>query len=103
MAGRCKLTRKVDETVRVRCAAGIGVIREEVWVDQHNRIAKYNLAFINHRLHNADNGRVLGYDNAHGPHERHFKGEMTSFAFTSYEALLEIFLNEVRTLREEKA
>lgn len=101
MAGRRTLIKKVDETVRVRCATGIGVIREEVWVDQHNRIAKYNLAFINHRLCNTDNGRALGYDNAHGAHERHFKGAATSFAFTSYEALLGIFLDEVRALREE--
>jgi hypothetical protein len=103
MARRQTLIKKVDETVRVRCATGVGVIREEVWVGKDNRIAKYNLAFINHRLYNTDNGRVLGYDNAHGTHERHFKGAVTSFTFTSYEALLEIFLNEVRTLREEES
>ena len=45
--------------------------------------------------------RVLGYDNAHGSHERHYRGKVTTFPYTSYEALLERFLNEVRELREE--
>lgn len=103
MTSRRTLIKKVDETVRVRCATGIGVIREEVWVDRHNRIAKYNLAFINHGLCNTDNGRALGYDNAHGTHERHFKGTVSGFVFTSYEALMETFLDEVRTLKEEEA
>lgn len=101
MAGRAALRKKVDETIRVRCRSGLGIIREEVWIDEYGKIGKYNLAFINHTLCRMDNGRVLGYDNAHGSHERHYKGKVTSFAFTSYEALLERFLNEVRELREE--
>ena len=63
---------------------------------------KYNLAFINHVLCARDNGRVLGYDNNHGDHHRHFAGAEEKFAFISYEKLLERFLNEVRELRQKK-
>ena len=94
------LAKKVDETTRVRCRSGMGIIREEVWMGQDGRIEKYNLAFINHRLCHKDNGRVLGYDNAHGEHERHFKGAVGRYEFTSYEALVELFIEEVRALRE---
>jgi hypothetical protein len=95
------LAKKVDETTRVRCRSGMGIIREEVWTGKDGRIEKYNLAFINQRLCNVDNGRVLGYDNAHGEHERHFKGAVSSYAFTSYEALIASFFEEVRALREK--
>lgn len=79
----------------------MGVIREEVWVGQNGKIVKYNLAFINHLLYSRDNGRTLAYDNAHGHHERHFKGEVEPYTFTSYEVLLNLFLEEVAALREE--
>ena len=65
-------------------------------------VAKYNLAFINHALFAQDNGRVVGYDNNHGEPHRHFAGTEERFAFTSYEKLLERFLNEVRELRQKK-
>lgn len=94
-------TKLVDDTARVRCKSGIGVIREEVWVDAKGKVLKYNLAFINHYLHSGDNGRVLGYDNAHGYHERHFKGTAEMHPFTSYEALLVQFLEDVAALRKE--
>ena len=94
------MAKKVDETTRVRCRCGMGIIREEVWTGRDGRIEKYNLAFINHTLCRTDNGRVLGYDNAHGEHERHFKGAVSRYEFTSYEALVERFIEEVRELRE---
>lgn len=94
------LAKKVDETTQVRCRSGMGIIREEVWTGKAGQVEKYNLAFINHRLYHADNGRVLGYDNAHGEHERHFKGAVSRHEFTSYEALVARFVEEVRALRE---
>ena len=53
-------------------------------------------------LFGPDNGRVLGYDNNHGEHHRHFAGAEEKFAFISYEGLLERFLDEVRELRQKK-
>ena len=103
---RVKKTRRlrkiVDETTQVRCALGKGLIREEVWQDSRASVVKYNLAFINHALCARDNGRVVGYDNSHGDHHRHFAGAEEKFAFISYERLLERFLYEVQELRLKK-
>ena len=90
----------VDETNVVRCRLGTGVVREEVWQNATGEVVKYNLAFINHSLFSKDNGRVLGYDNKHGHHYRHYAGKQESSTFASYEHLLKRFLDEVRGLRE---
>ncbi|MGC2108970.1 MAG: hypothetical protein WA655_05595 [Candidatus Korobacteraceae bacterium] len=90
----------IDETVEVKCALGLGVIREEVWRSAGGEIVRYNLAFINHSLFAKDNGRVLGYDNKHGCHHRPYAGRAEEFTFSSYEGLTARFLNEVRRLRE---
>ena len=97
-----RLRKIVDETTQVRCALGKGLIREEVWQDSRGTVAKYNLAFINHVLCTRNNGRVVGYDNNHGDHHRHFAGAEENFAFISYERLLKQFLDEVRELRQKK-
>ena len=65
-------------------------------------VVKYNLAFINHGLYARDNGRVLGYDNAHGIHERHWMGTRETFAFNSYAATVARFSSEVAALRKRK-
>ena len=44
------------------------------------------------------NGRVLGYDNGHDHHHRHFMGKQEPFEFTGYEALARRFYDEVRDL-----
>lgn len=92
----------MDETTQVRCALGQGIIREEVWQDSRGAVVKYNLAFINHSLYTCDNGRVLGYDNSHGKHHRHYAGAEQRFSFVSYEKLMKRFLKEVRGLRDKK-
>jgi len=95
----CKI---VDETTQVRCVLGKGIIREEVWRDSEGTIVRYNLSFINHSLCAKDKGRVLGYDNSHGQHHRHYAGMAEKFSFVSYEELMERFLAEVRRLRQKK-
>ena len=93
----------VDDTIVIRCAAGTGILREEVWQDDQGEVVQYNLAFINHVFCGVDNGRVLGYDDGHGFHHRHCKGSVTSFTYQSYDALLDRFLAAVADLRKEKA
>ena len=61
-------------------------------------VVKYSLAHINHAVCGADNGRVLGYDNSHDHHHRHFMGKQESFDFIGYEALATRFYDEVRDL-----
>lgn len=92
----------VDETDAVRSRSGsLGLLKEEVWVDEANAIVKYSLAYINHALCSADNGRVLGYDNAHGRHEGHRMGKVELVPFTTYQDCVRSFLDEVRRLREQ--
>jgi hypothetical protein len=49
----------------------------------------------------ADHGRVLGYDNQHDQHHRHFKGNVRPFQYAGYDRLLDRFLAEVEALRKE--
>lgn len=102
MPPKSKLRKVVDEISPVRCAMGRGLIREEVWQDENGEVARYNLAFINHFLTQEDNGRVLGYDNSHGYHHRHFKGMTEPFEYATYDALMARFLGEVRELQKEE-
>lgn len=61
------------------------MLRREVWVGKDGRITRYNLAYINHNVHQGDNGRVIGYDNAHGFHHRHYFGAVEQVDFVSFE------------------
>jgi hypothetical protein len=92
----------VDETTEVRCAQGMGVIREEVWQSESGEVVRYNLAFICHQLCTVDHGWALGYDNQHDHHHRHFMGQVEPFHYAGYEILLGRFLAEVGVLRKEK-
>ena len=92
-------TKVVDETTHVRCSSGTGIIREEVWQDSKGNLVKYNLAFINPALCAKDNGRVLGYDNNHEGHHRHYMSKVAPFRFDGYEKLLSKFLMEVSQLK----
>ena len=57
-------------------------------------MTRYNLAYINPAVYQADNGRVLGFDNAHDYHHRHYMGEVEVVDFVSYEATLDRFQQE---------
>lgn len=46
-----------------------------------------------------DNGRVLGFDNAHGTHERHYMGEVTPVPFAGYLETMTLFYREAEALR----
>lgn len=96
------LVKVVDETAHVRCSTGNGIIREEVWQNAKGMVLKYNLAFINHLICAKDNGRVLGYDNDHNGHHRHYMGTVRPVNFSGYAELLSVFLEEVGKLRRGK-
>ena len=88
-------TRRPD-VASFRQAAG-AVLKEEVWYEG-GRVVKYSLAYINPRICGVDNGRVLGYDNTHEYHHRHFMGQVERVEFDGYEALVTRFEREVRAL-----
>jgi hypothetical protein len=93
------ITKISDDETCFRCAGGIGILREEVWVDNKGEVIKYNLAFVLAHLTRVDNGRVLGYDNAHGVHERHCSGKVEVFTYNGFTALTGQFYREVEALR----
>jgi hypothetical protein len=103
MGGRKRLTKEDDYETRFPCAGGIGILREEVWADASGEVVRYNLAFPVPHLFHADNGRVLGYDNAHSVHERHYLGEVTPIEYQGHIALTEQFYREVSEWRRRYA
>ena len=95
------LIKTEDMEYHLRCASGAKALyREEVWEDAAGKVVKYNLAFIHFGLCQQDHGRVVGYDNAHGRHERHFMGRAREVDFVSYEVMLRKFQKEVQHYRE---
>src|SRR5208283_2929480 len=101
MAGGIR--KAVDERFYLSSAKGGGMLRREVWVDRRGVVARYNLAYINHRIHAGDNGRVLGYDSAHGRHHRHYRGKVTTVGFESFEQIEARFQREWNRLAKEAA
>jgi hypothetical protein len=73
------------------------LLREQIWFE-NGLVVAYSLAYINLKLCPVDNGRVLGYDNSHDYHHRHFMGEVEAVEFTTYAALAERFIQEVHDL-----
>ncbi len=73
------------------------ILKDEVWYEDGEVVA-YNLAYINLRVCRVDHGRVLGYDNSHGFHHRHFMGKVEAVEYTSYPAQLKRFIREVHEL-----
>ncbi|TBR75996.1 MAG: transcriptional regulator [Burkholderiaceae bacterium] len=89
----------VDDTHRIPGKRGNGLLRREIWVDGQGKVTRYNLAYINAAIHGGDNGRVIGYDNAHGYHHRHSFGEVQAVVFTSFEDTEEQFQADWLALR----
>jgi hypothetical protein len=89
--------KRIDETSYLTGTRRGGCLREEVWY-QDGKVAKYNLAYINHRRCSLDNGRVLGYDNSHDYHHRHYMGRVEKIEFPGYDALLTRFQSELQEL-----
>lgn len=86
-----------QERFELKPKSGGGVLSYEVWgyqVRGATVVTRYNLAYINHSICQVDNGRVLGFDNAHDYHHRHYMGEVQAVEFTSYAATLEKFQQE---------
>ena len=95
-----KPVKVTDEIAAVRCVAGDGAIREEVWKDATGSVVRYNLAFINFHLFPGDNGRVLGYDTAHGHQHRHFSGTVEAIEPAPYSKVFRRFIAEVDKLKK---
>jgi len=85
------------ETFKLKANKGGGILSFEVWgyiEDGKTVVTRYNLAYINPLICQKDNGRVLGFDNAHDYHHRHYMGKVAPALFVSYEKTLEQFQEE---------
>jgi uncharacterized protein DUF6516 len=94
---RLRREKRVDQTLYLSGNRQGALLKEEVWFEG-DRVVKYSLASINPIICAADNGRVLGYDNAHDRHHRHFRGAVEDFEFESYEAVVTRFEGELHDL-----
>ena len=95
------------ERFELKPKSGGGLLSYEVWgsiAKGVTTVTRYNLAYINPLIYAGDNGRVLGFDNAHDYHHRHFMGQVEAVDFVSYEATVERFQQEwqklVKSLKE---
>ncbi len=78
------------------------MIREEMWEDAKGNVVRYNLAFVNFHLFSGDNGRVLGYDTAHGQAHRHFGGTVEVIEPAPYREIHDRFIAEVDKLKKQR-
>ena len=85
----------VEETIFLKRPRRSATLKEEVWQDEDGSVVKYNLAYVNPLICAVDHGRVLGYDNSHDYHHRHFLGTVEPVEFDKYESLSERFYAEV--------
>ena len=92
----------IDESHKISDKRGNGKLRREVWIDETGRISRYNLAYINHNLYTADNGRAVGYDNAHDGHHRHYFGVVEPVEFVSFQDTEERFENDWIAIKDRK-
>jgi len=86
----------IDEQFIVPTEKGGGIIKFEAW-EYEDQVVKYNMVYINKRIYPNDNGRVMGYDNSHDFHHKHYFGEITELDdFASYQKLVQRFKNDIK-------
>ena len=94
---RSKFKKVVSEQFPVKPKRGGGLIKIEAWENDNNEIVKYSMAYINHQVFSGDNSRIIGYDNTHNFHHKHYLGEISEvYDFVSYENLLKRFEKEIK-------
>ncbi|ELX11940.1 hypothetical protein Jab_1c05290 [Janthinobacterium sp. HH01] len=95
--------KKIINTVyKISDRRGNGLLRREIWITGKGQVTRYNLAYINHDLYQRDNGRVIGYDNAHGVHHRHRMGVVEPVEFTNFDDIETRFQQDWQALLEKK-
>jgi Family of unknown function (DUF6516) len=76
------------------------VVRIQADYSRKGRLLKYSMALIDTQNIAIDNGRLLGYDHAHGYHHRHRLGQVEPVEFDTYEDTEKRFEAEVRKYLE---
>jgi hypothetical protein len=92
-----KLTKIINEKHFVSKKKGGGIIHIQAWENDKKEVVKYAMAYINTNIFSNDNGRVIGYDNAHNFHHKHYFGEIFEIDdFSTFENQLNIFEQEIQ-------
>lgn len=91
----------VNEAIMIHKSKGNGLLKRWIRVNEDDEVTRYSLAYINHNIHNGDNGRVLGYDNDHGYHHRHYMGTVEPVTFKSFEDIENRFQREFEKIQKE--
>lgn len=96
------IRRYAPADARIPARLGGGVLKELVEQEVGSgNLRHYALAYINPLIFSGDNGRVLGYDNAHGYPHRHFMGKITPEPSLSWDEIREKFEKEWREIALE--
>ena len=96
MATKKRYTKVIDEKFIVPLKNGGGVIKFEAW-EYQDKIIKYNMVYINKSIFPNDNGRVMGYDNSHNFHHKHYFGEIYELDdFINYQELVDRFKQDIK-------
>ena len=96
-----KLLKVLDETIKIAKKKGNGILKFSASTDNKGNLVRYSLTYINATIFNDDNGRVLGYDNDHGYHHRHYMGAEEKVNFDSFEEIKERFEAEWRVIHDQ--
>jgi hypothetical protein len=91
-------TTKVEEH-RLKGKRKGALLKEQLWFED-GQIVAYSLAYINLKRCPVDNGRVLGYDNSHDYHHRHFMGQIETVKFTTHAAMAEWFIQFIQEVHD---
>jgi len=94
---KIKFKKIVSEQFSVHPKQGGGIIKIDAWINEQGEVVKYSMAYINHLIFSEDNGRVIGYDNTHSFHHKHYLGAISEVEnFISYQKLVEQFEKEIK-------
>ena len=96
-----KHIKAVDDTAKLPVKQGNGILKYSVRTDAKGTLTRYSFAYINFHIYTGDNGRVLGYDNCHGRHHRHFMGKEYDVDFSNLEHIQDRFEKEWEALHEK--
>lgn len=86
-----KQPNKIEDSFKIADKKGNGQIKIQYLLDEKGNVPTYSMAYINPTIFSGDNGRVVGYDNAHGYHHRHYMGTIEPVEFVSLEDTMSKF------------
>lgn len=96
------IRRYAPADTKIPARLGGGVLKQYVVQEvPSGKLRRYSVAYINPAIFAADNGRVLGYDNANGFPHRHFMGTVRPEPNLGWEQIREKFEKEWREIALE--